>query len=182
VTNNKLDNITWSLEYYKGTNVTPFTSTKTVVDNKATYTYNGVEATENQINEYSLNYLPHLTSDNMLNPSPMYLNYHNENTQRIYVVAVAKTTVAIDEYAAGTVVWAQPILITQNQYNSATINKWDGGLSIDEDNGTILSTMVGAGRKNERNLFEGVLMGDVGTGSKDNSITSVGLYGFHDGA
>jgi hypothetical protein len=42
--------------------------------------------------------------------------------------------------------------------------------------------MVGAGRKNERNLFEGVLMGDVGTGSKDNSITAVGLYGFHDGA
>ena len=29
ITNNKLDNITWSLEYYKGTNATPFTSTKT---------------------------------------------------------------------------------------------------------------------------------------------------------
>jgi hypothetical protein len=42
--------------------------------------------------------------------------------------------------------------------------------------------MVGAGRKNDRNKFEGVLMGDVGTKSEDNAISEVGLYGFHDGA
>jgi hypothetical protein len=45
------------------------------------------------------------------------------------------------------------------------INHWDGKLSIDEDNGTILSTMVGAGFKNTDNTFSGVLMGDIETGS-----------------
>jgi hypothetical protein len=42
--------------------------------------------------------------------------------------------------------------------------------------------MVGAGRKNKDNKFEGVLMGDVGTGSGDDAIITTGLYGFHDGA
>jgi hypothetical protein len=35
-------------------------------------------------------------------------------------------------------------------------------LTIDENNGIILSTVVGAGRKNSDNQFSGVLMGEVG--------------------
>jgi hypothetical protein len=34
-------------------------------------------------------------------------------------------------------------------------------LDINEDNGTIMSVMVGAGRKHEDNSFSGVLMGDI---------------------
>jgi hypothetical protein len=34
-------------------------------------------------------------------------------------------------------------------------------LTLDENNGTILSTMLGAGRKNERNEYSGVLIGDI---------------------
>jgi hypothetical protein len=83
---------------------------------------------------------------------------------------------------AGTIIWAQPILITQNHYGSSVINKWDGGLTIDEENNMILSAMVGAGRKNERNEFEGILMGDVGSKSGDNAISEIGLYGFHNNA
>jgi hypothetical protein len=37
----------------------------------------------------------------------------------------------------------------QSQYDFAMLNEWDGSLTIDEKNGTILSTMLGAGRKNE---------------------------------
>jgi hypothetical protein len=56
-------------------------------------------------------------------------------------------------------------------------------LTIDEENGIILSSMVGAGYKDEENRFYGVLMGDVGVKANDNSIpNSVGLYGFHEGA
>jgi hypothetical protein len=76
------------------------------------------------------------------------------------------------------------------------LNSWDGNLTIDEKNGTILSTMVGAGRKNVDNTFSGVLMGDIEGGAEmdlgdanqiDNTklITNksgLGLYGFHEGA
>jgi hypothetical protein len=79
------------------------------------------------------------------------------------------------------ILWAQPIIITQNTYSSSLLNEWDGSLSIDEGNGTILSTMVGAGRKDEDNRFEGVLMGDVATGSNADAVMT-GLYGFHKGA
>jgi hypothetical protein len=74
-----------------------------------------------------------------------------------------------------------PIHITQNNYSSAALNKWNGDLAIDEKAGTILSTMVGAGRKNADNQFEGVLMGDVATGTEDGAITKTGLYGFNGG-
>ena len=42
------------------------------------------------------------------------------------------------------------------------LNAWDGELSIDEKNGTIMSAMVGSGKKNSDNTFSGVLMGEVG--------------------
>ena len=52
---------------------------------------------------------------------------------------------------------------------------------MDTDEGIILSTMLGAGRKNSANQFEGVLMGDVRKGTGDNAIDKVGLYGYQDG-
>jgi hypothetical protein len=62
------------------------------------------------------------------------------------------------------------------------LNEWDGGLKIDEENGTILSTMLGAGRKNDKNQFSGVLIGDIKGGSKLNdSDTLTGVYGLHEG-
>jgi hypothetical protein len=74
-----VSNVTWSLEYYKGTSTTPFTAIKTVDDNKVvSYTLNGSAAGTTVINEYSLNYLPYLTSENILVPSPMYLAYAKE--------------------------------------------------------------------------------------------------------
>jgi hypothetical protein len=66
----------------------------------------------------------------------------------------------------------------QNRYSSPMLNSWDGSLKIDEDNGTIMSTMIGAGRKTYNNTFEGILMGDI-TGTTDSN--GIGLYGYHDG-
>jgi hypothetical protein len=43
------------------------------------YTLDGSVVTDStKINEYSLNYLPYLTSENILVPSPMYLTYAKE--------------------------------------------------------------------------------------------------------
>jgi hypothetical protein len=41
--------------------------------------------------------------------------------------------------------------------------------------------MMGAGRKDSKNRFEGVLMGDISTPSGDDAINEIGLYGYHQG-
>jgi hypothetical protein len=64
------------------------------------------------------------------------------------------------------------------------LNDWNGSLTIDEKNGTILSTAIGAGKKESDNSFSGLLMGDIGKGfdfDSDN-MTGLGLYGFNYGA
>lgn len=76
-------------------------------------------------------------------------------------------------------VWTQPILISQNRYGSPMLNDWDGDLTIDEKNGTILSAMIGAGVKNKDNSFSGVLMGQIGKAFQTDNI---GLYGYDHGA
>lgn len=120
-------------------------------------------------------FMPTLDSQNRLVPCHIYLedNADGNNREAYPVVLCTK----ID----GDVLWAQPIYCMKNRYASAMLNKWDGSFKIDEENGTILSTMLGAGRKNNKNQFEGILMGDVGSASEDNA-SGVGLYGFHGGA
>jgi hypothetical protein len=59
------------------------------------------------------------------------------------------------------------------------MNGWDGTLKVDEDSNTILTSMVGAGRKNANNEFEGVLMGEVQQGSDE---ATLGIYGYNNGA
>lgn len=82
----------------------------------------------------------------------------------------------------GSIVWTQPILVLQNKYPSAMVNRWNGKtLEIDETNGTILSTMVAAGKKEKNNTFSGVLMGDCSPSGSDDSLRTTGLYGFRQG-
>jgi hypothetical protein len=54
---------------------------------------------------------------------------------------------------------------------------------MDEENGTILSTMLGAGRKNQDdNTFSGVLIGDIQQGTDLNEASNLtGVYGLHRG-
>ena len=80
------------------------------------------------------------------------------------------------------IVWSQPILIMQSPYDFAMLNSWDGSLTLDENNGTILSTMLGAGRKNEQNQFSGVLIGDLQSGTDlEETETMTGVYGLQNG-
>lgn len=79
-------------------------------------------------------------------------------------------------------VWAQPILIVQNRYPSKMINDWDGSLKVDEGNNAILAARIAAGKKNSDNTFSGVIMGDWGEKTNEESINkTTGLYGFHKG-
>lgn len=92
-----------------------------------------------------------------------------------------KPEVSILASEDGSVVWCQPLYIYQEIYASTMLNSWDGSLTIDEDNGTIMSAMMGAGYKDDNNLFNGVLMGNVakkiGVGKSDNT----GIFGYNQG-
>lgn len=115
--------------------------------------------------------------------SPVTMYVESKGDVQLYSVAVA-----IEETFNGTgydekMIFAQPIWIGQNQWESAMLNSWDESLTIDEKNGTILSTMVGAGYKDGQNRFHGVLMGNVDKAKLSlGNKQGVGLYGFHEGA
>lgn len=104
-----------------------------------------------------------------LSAAPFYLKEYNDK------VCVSCTN--------GTeILWSQPILIMQSQYDFAMLNEWNGSLTINEENGIILSTMLGAGRKNDDNTFSGVLIGDVKEGTGLYEVeTLTGVYGIHKG-
>lgn len=72
--------------------------------------------------------------------------------------------------------WKQPISFMHSVYESQLLNTWDGARF--EDDNVILSAMLGAGKKNSRNQFTGVLLGDVGKGA---DILYSGILGFQDG-
>lgn len=76
--------------------------------------------------------------------------------------------------------WQQPILITSNVYTSNLLNSWNGEMKIDEENNIIMSSILGAGRKNADNTFTGVLLGTVNE-EGETSVYKTGLYGFNKG-
>ena len=68
------------------------------------------------------------------------------------------------------------IFMYLNPYGNEAINSWDGTtISIDNDKHTILAPQIGAGTKNDKNQFSGVVMG------KDSVQNSTGLYGYQNG-
>ena len=77
------------------------------------------------------------------------------------------------------IIWVQPLYIAQNAYNSSLLNNWDETVSIDEEGGTVMAPMIGAGKKNSDNQFSGVLVGDVKKANNDVALT--GLYGYQNG-
>lgn len=97
----------------------------------------------------------------------------------------------------GDIQWIQPIRVYQDAYSAVGLNSWDGSLTIDKDNGKIMSAMIGAGKKDSQNRFEGILMGDVtlagvnegnlsaeeGSTAKELSkyYNGTGLYGYNQG-
>ena len=115
-----------------------------------------------------LNYLPKIDQiDKSLLPTPLFIS--DLNIYSFIEVSVNQK-----------VVFIQPLLITQDWFESDLINKWNGQFKIDENNNYILTAMVGAGIKNSDNTFSGVLMGDV-QGTSEYLKTGIGLYGFHRG-
>lgn len=149
------DDVVWSMQYVEGGHGELPTS----VPNTSA-------------NANKIRYMPRLQG-NILE----YIDLFIDNAQ-CYPAVVCK------DKDTDAILWIQPILILQNRFLSTTLNKWDNKFQIDEEGGTILSSMLGAGKKNSDNSFSGVLMGDVAEKAGYGSISQVntGLYGFHEGA
>lgn len=86
--------------------------------------------------------------------------------------------VYVEGYVEGAKIWSQRVLLSINRFGSSMLNRWDGSLTIDEENNQILSSIIGAGSKNNDNSFTGVIMGDIG---KDIDNAKTGLYGYNAG-
>ena len=71
-------------------------------------------------------------------------------------------------------VFYQPIIIRQATSFSPLIDDWDGKFKIDENTGTVMSSVMVAGNKNNGS-FSGVILGEV-----QNSGT--GILGYHEGS
>lgn len=165
------DEIIWTLEYY---------------DNRGTKIVN---AQNNSALDNIYAYMPKLNADNTLTPAPMYFTYEEENgangatSQEYYPVVRCEVVKKANHANKVALLWTQPIVITQNKYASSTLNNWDGTFTIDEANGTLMATMLGAGKKTAQNTFEGVLIGDIaaGDGFDPDNASGIGIYGFNDG-
>lgn len=130
------------------------------------------------------NYMPTLNEKNGLNPSSMYVN-DMDCWCAVECWCKDVSLAKADVNRKYSLLWVQPILILQNRYPSPMLNAWDGSLTIDKKNGTILASMIGAGKKTRQNTFEGVLMGDIEGSAgivQAGNKSGLGLYGFNDGA
>lgn len=100
-------------------------------------------------------------------------NYNSPNKQGLRIGA----------QVGGQYVWSQPIIVELESYFSDLVNQWDDSkILIDETNGTILSSFIGAGTKDNDNKFSGVFMGAVSKADTDTTAYGLtGLYGYQDG-
>ena len=123
--------------------------------------------------------MPTIDQNNKLIPLNMYIS--DQETDYLKVVPVVQC------FDGTKLLWAQPIHIYQDKYPNQLINDWNGKFEINEENGTIFSTMVAAGYKGSDNTYYGVVMGDLQASAGSNAMNSygkkdgIGIYGFNNG-
>ena len=130
---------------------------KSVNEGQLVYRINGVdEETKN----------PELKITNKNNIVPVGMYYQGIKNIQCLTVGIGSA-----------ILWSQPIYVYQDKWPSEVLNQWDGSLTINENNGTILSAMMAAGSKDKNNTFTGVVMGKVELDDGNHD----GLFGFSKG-
>lgn len=111
--------------------------------------------------------------DDCLQPASIYEK--NLGTYTVYAVKKQKPEGANDFTWAQPedILWVQPILITQNRYPSAMLNKESNELIFNNKSSIIETTMVGQVQTDGEQL-SGVFMGILG----ENNLSTFGLYGY----
>ena len=143
-------------------------------DKSITWNYNNEEPVISDSSYQWFNF-KNLSKNNSFYPalvaSPVYVKGGNDQ-------------VCLSAAINGSIVWSQPLLIMQSQYDYATLNEWNGALNIDEEGNKILSAMIATGKKEKDNSFSGILMGNVktsGEGEDEDDVEQTGLYGISKG-
>lgn len=172
---NELDACTWSVKYFLPDGKYFTIETGDIDENGNTPRTIGGTASGEEVNFYAP-YVPILNPDNTITASQIYISDETQGQDGLPFYPVVTCT------RGGIDIWHQPLVIYQNRYPNSMINNWDGNFTIDEDHGTILSQMVGAGIKNGDNTFSGILMGNVGGSTIADNANGLGIYGYHHGA
>lgn len=175
-TGQEVNDCEWSITHYLKDGETFSIKWEEVTENGTTTKVRKATGTGDaeEISFYAT-YAPYLNSDNSITPAAIYISDETQGQDGLPFYSVVSCK------SGGINIWYQPLVIYQNRYPNSMINNWDGSFKIDEENGTILSQMVGAGLKNSDNTFSGILMGNVEGAAEDNS-TGLGIYGYHHGA
>lgn len=107
--------------------------------------------------------------NNCLIPSQVYLETHGP--------------VGVQCKKNETIVWSQPITISESAFSSTTLSAWDGK-SVQINDNSVTSPMIMAGKKEEDDFhdtqFTGVMIGDL-QADTNGAIPLTGLYGFKKG-
>ncbi len=72
------------------------------------------------------------------------------------------------------------MLVLVDPYGNTFLNNWGGALDINYDNNSVMASVLGAGRKTNKNTFTGLLLGDI---PDENNVLDprTGLVGYEDG-
>ena len=119
--------------------------------------------------------LAHVQSTYHLVPNRLYVKNADIG---VYVKAYKNVTTESGKIEQK-VKWIQPILITRSNSFSSYLNDWDGNLSVNKDENTILAARLGAGKKETDGTFSGVVLGDWSNDKGGEVLT--GVYGFDKG-
>lgn len=137
-------------------------------------TYSVVDVNDNNygkiISIIDDNFLPELKNGNILSPPSIFIpQYRPYALQYIY---------------NNKIYWTQPFAIYEENYPSATLNKWNGkDIVTDEQAGTISASGFSAGKKERDNTFTGVVIGDWSRSDTEAAIAkNTGIYGFNHGS
>lgn len=166
----------WSLIQLKdGDETNEYFTLKEVNYSEVTIPTNQGDKTRPAYTGYKL--ISNIGDGNSLDPIPHY--WDPAMAESCYMCLSADMS-EFTEDAGDQIYIRQAIPFVHNVYASSLINSWDGSLTLDEENGAILSTMMSAGTKDNQNRFTGVIMGDWET-KGDASLDTPGLYGFTKG-
>ena len=129
-------------------------------------TQDQLDGSGNVISKGSWPYYPKIENKKLV-PTGMYFHNNSVDYPSLYI-------------DIGDGVWRNPLLIIVDPYGNQFLNGWNGELTIDEDNNTIMSAVMGAGKKEVDNTFTGLLLGDLPKEGVE-ADTRTGLLGYEHG-
>lgn len=118
-------------------------------------------------------FLPVFSSNGYLTPRNLYMEGIS-NQVSIQAKRVERNNDG--EIISEEIVFNYPLRIYQDVYSSSVLNSWDGKLTIDEKNGKILSSAIGAGKMDENNSFSGVFMGNTSLNAEQSPTKAEAEY------